>query len=128
MRIKKKKKKLYFNPLVPKHRMHYQKTFIFHPATSFGNSNRKQGLNLCLGQRLLRLTCSIYATFGINFSTQIFLRVNNSSIDNYFWPPFWMTTKCMKKKYWLYLSGISGKMKSISQFLFSIFYCSMYHI
>ena len=25
-----------FNPLVPKHRMHYQKTFIFHPCSSFG--------------------------------------------------------------------------------------------
>ena len=36
-----------FNPLVPKHRMYYQKTFIFHPDTSFGKSNRKQGLNLC---------------------------------------------------------------------------------
>ena len=35
-----------FNPLVPKHRMHYQKTFIFHPGSSFGGSNRKQGLNL----------------------------------------------------------------------------------
>ena len=35
------------NPLVPKHRMHYQKTLIFHPDTSFGKSNRKQGLNLC---------------------------------------------------------------------------------
>ena len=35
------------NPLVPKHRMHYQKTFIFHLDTSFGKSNRKQGLNLC---------------------------------------------------------------------------------
>ena len=34
------------NPLVPKHRMHYQKTFIFHPGSSFGESNRKQGLNL----------------------------------------------------------------------------------
>ena len=56
------------NPLVPKHIMHYQKTFRFHPGTSFGKSNRKQGLNLCLGQRLPRLTCSIYATLGIMFS------------------------------------------------------------
>ena len=55
------------SPLVPKHRMHYQKTFIFHPGSSFGESNRKQGLNLYLGQRLLRLTCSIYATLGIKF-------------------------------------------------------------
>ena len=35
------------NPLVPKHRMICQKTFIFHPVSSFGKSNRKQGLNLC---------------------------------------------------------------------------------
>ena len=47
------------NPLVPKHRKDYQKNFIFHPDTSFGELNRKQGLNLCNGQRLLRLACSI---------------------------------------------------------------------
>ena len=35
------------NPLVPKHRIHYHKTFIFDPDTNFGKSNRKQGLNLC---------------------------------------------------------------------------------
>ena len=28
--------------------MHCQKTFIFHPVTSFRESNRKQGLNLCI--------------------------------------------------------------------------------
>ena len=39
--------KALLNPLVPKHRMHCQKTFIFHTVTSFGKSNRKQGLILC---------------------------------------------------------------------------------
>ena len=72
------------NPLVPKHRKHYQKILIFHPDTSFGELNRKQGLNLCIGQRLLRLACSIYATLGIKFSKQAFFRVNNSSINNNF--------------------------------------------
>ena len=60
------------NPLVPKHRKHYQKFFIFHSDTSFGELNRKQGLNLCNGQRLLRLACSIYATLGIKFSNKFF--------------------------------------------------------
>ena len=72
------------NPLVPKHRKHYQKIFIFHPDTSFGELNRKQGLNLCNGQRLLRLACSIYATLGIKFSKQAFVRVNKSRINNNF--------------------------------------------
>ena len=70
------------SPLVPKHRKHYQKFFIFQPDTSFGELNRKQGLNLCNGQRLMRLACSIYATLGIKFSKQAFFRVNNSCINN----------------------------------------------
>ena len=72
------------NPLGPKHRKHHQKIFIFHPDTSFGELNRKQGRNLCKGQRLLRLPCSIYATLGIEFSKQAFFKVNNSCINNNF--------------------------------------------
>ena len=85
--------------------MHYQKTFIFHPDTSFGKLNRKQGLKLCCGQRLLRFTCSIYATLGIKFSKQAVFRVNNSSINNNFGPPFWVTTKCMKRNLLAYIDN-----------------------
>ena len=96
--------------------MHYQKTFIFHLDASFGKSNRKQGLNLCGGQRLPRLACSIYATLGIKFSTRLdFLKVNNSSFGNNFRKPFWKKKNLLDKKK-------SEKVKLISQFLFLFFF------
>ena len=91
------------NALVPKHRMHY------HPDTSLGESNRKQGLNLCWGQRLPRFPCCIYmyATLDIKFSWQVFFKANISSINNNFRTPFWMTIWCMKKNLLMCFQSLS---------------------
>ena len=107
------------NPLVPKHRMHYQKTFIFPPDTSFGKSNRKQGLNLCCGQRLPRLACSIYATLGIKFSRHDFLKVNNSRSNYNFRKLFWIKIWCKKKNLLDYVYHVY--LKRWSQYLNSYF-------
>ena len=66
---------------VPKQRMHHQQTFIFHQDTSFGSSSRKRDLDLCCGQRLLRLTLSILLHRALSVNNEFFFFKVNSSVS-----------------------------------------------
>ena len=56
--------------------------------------------------------------WALSFHDMIFLKVNNSSSNYNFRKPFWVTKEFIR----LYIACLSEKVKSISQFLFLIFF------